>query len=88
MFVTSRSNLEINFTRFKDLLFHSHFRYNYKNIENEFTSNTTINVVILKLYERRLVNNMKYSIISSGFCCKTVTEEEREVRIKPYRSQA
>jgi hypothetical protein len=34
------------------------------------------------------VNNTKYSIFSRGFCCKTHTGEERDVSIRPYRSQA
>jgi hypothetical protein len=40
--------MEINLDRFKDLLFHSHLRYIYKNVENKYTSNITINGIILK----------------------------------------
>jgi hypothetical protein len=86
--VYSRSNLEINLDSFKDLLFFSHIEYSYKNTENEFTNIIIINIIILKSIRKRCVNNIKYSILSSGFCYKTLTEKEREVSIRPYRSPA
>jgi len=54
MLVTSRSRLEINLNRFKDLLFYSHLRYNYKNIESEFTNSIRINGIILKSVRKKV----------------------------------
>ena len=46
--------MEMNLNRFKDLLFHSHLRYNYKNIENELTSIITIHCIILKCVGKKV----------------------------------
>jgi len=59
MLVYSMSNLEMYFSGFKDLSFHSHLRYNYKNIENEFTSNIRINCILLKFIRKKVCKEHK-----------------------------